>query len=195
MADEAKKQLRRRLQQQRAGFTAEQVATSSQRAAERILACDAYRKAQCIMGYLAFGRELSVDAVLTQALADGKQVAVPLVLSATAMTAVRLYNMQDFEYDRFGIRSVRPPVTPVAAQDIELVLVPGVAFDSSGGRLGMGAGYYDRFLPQAVHAVRLGVAYDSLLQEQLPCDEYDVRMQLLASESGILPLSGRFADK
>ena len=184
-----KVELRKRLKAERARLSAEQAALSSEQVSRHILACDAYRKAHCIMGYLAFGKELSVDAVLLAALAEGKTVVVPLVTSATEMTPVVLRNMHDFELDRYGIRSVRQPAEQIAPQDIDLVLVPGVAFDREGGRLGMGAGYYDRFLPQAKRAVLMGVAYDCLLQCELPKDEYDVCMQLLASESGVTTLS------
>ncbi len=181
-------ELRKRLQKARAHLGAEYVAASSLQAAQHILACDAYKNAECVMGYLAFGKELSVDAVLQQALAEGKTVLVPLVTSATEIVPVRLKNMQDFELDRFGIRSVRQPVERVPACAVELILVPGVAFAKDGSRLGMGAGYYDRFLPQAENALRMGVAYDALLQDSLPRDDYDVCMQLLASESGITTL-------
>lgn len=181
--------MRKRLKAERARLSAEQAALSSEQVSRHILACDAYRKAHCIMGYLAFGKELSVDVVLLAALAEGKTVVVPMVTSATEMTPVVLQNMHDFELDRYGIRSVRQPAEQIAPQDIDLVLVPGVAFDREGGRLGMGAGYYDRFLPQAKRAVLMGVAYDCLLQSELPKDEYDVCMQLLASESGVTTLS------
>lgn len=184
-----KVELRKRLKAERARLSAEQAALSSEQVSRHILACDAYRKAHCIMGYLAFGKELSVDVVLLTALAEGKTVVVPWVTSATEMTPVVLQNMHDFEPDRYGIRSVRQPAEQIAPQDIDLVLVPGVAFDREGGRLGMGAGYYDRFLPQAKRAVLMGVAYDCLLQSELPKDEYDVCMQLLASESGVTTLS------
>lgn len=189
MGAAGKTELRKRLQAERAKLRAEQVAWSSEQVSRHILACDAYRKAQCIMGYLAFGKELSVDAVLRAALAEGKQVVVPLVTSATEMVPVVLRNMEDFELDRYGIRSVREPAELCEAQAIDLVLVPGVAFDREGGRLGMGAGYYDRFLPKAQSAVLMGIAYDALVQDELPKDEYDVCMQLLASESGITTLS------
>ena len=189
MGAAGKTELRKRLQAERAKLRAEQVAWSSEQVSRHILACDAYRKAQCIMGYLAFGKELSVDAVLRAALAEGKQVLVPLVTSATEMVPVVLRNMEDFELDRYGIRSVREPAELCEAQAIDLVLVPGVAFDREGGRLGMGAGYYDRFLPKAQSAVLMGIAYDALVQDELPKDEYDVCMQLLASESGITTLS------
>ena len=189
MGAAGKTELRKRLQAERAKLRAEQVAWSSEQVSRHILACDAYRKAQCIMGYLAFGKELSVDAVLRAALAEGKQVLVPLVTSATEMVPVVLRNMEDFELDRYGIRSVREPAELCEAQAIDLVLVPGVAFDREGGRLGMGAGYYDRFLPKAQSAVLMGIAYDALVQDELPKYEYDVCMQLLASESGITTLS------
>lgn len=189
MGAAGKTELRKRLKAERALLSAEQVASSSEQVSRHILACDVYRKAQCIMGYLAFGKELSVDAVLCAALAAGKKVVVPLVTSATEMVPVVLKGMQDFELDRYGIRSVRQPVEACKPQELDLVLVPGVAFDHTGGRLGMGAGYYDRFLPQAQEATLMGIAYDALLQEQLPRDDYDVCMQLLASESGITTLS------
>lgn len=189
MGAAGKTELRKRLKAERARLSVEQVALSSEQVSRHILACDAYRKAQCIMGYLAFGKELSVDAVLRAALAEGKKVVVPLVTSATEMVPVVLRNMEDFELDRYGIRSVREPAELCEAQAIDLVLVPGVAFDREGGRLGMGAGYYDRFLPKAQSAVLMGIAYDALVQDELPKDEYDVCMQLLASESGITTLS------
>ena len=101
---EEKVELRKYFKRLRSQLTAEQAASGSLLTARQILACDAYRKANCIMGYLAFGNELSVDLVLQQALADGKTVAVPLVQSATEMAPVQLENMLNFELDRYGIR-------------------------------------------------------------------------------------------
>ena len=190
---EEKVELRKYFKRLRSQLTAEQAASGSLLTARQILACDAYRKASCIMGYLAFGNELSVDLVLEQALADGKTVAVPLVQSATEMAPVQLQNMLNFELDRYGIRSVRQPANVHAEllqpQQLDLVLVPGVAFGRDGSRLGMGAGYYDRFLPQAENALLMGIAYDAFIQPSLPRDEFDVLVQLLASESGITTLS------
>lgn len=182
-------ELRRRLKKLRAQMSGEQAATSSLQVSRHILACDAYRKAKCIMGFLAFGKELSVDYVLAQALADGKIVAVPHITSGEEFVPVRLLDMQHFALDRYGIRTAPQPVQPVKPEAIDLILVPGVAFGRDGSRLGMGAGYYDRFLLKVGQAVRMGVAYKSLMQETLPTDVYDVGMQLLASESGIITLT------
>ena len=188
--------VRKQLRMQRAQLTREQVESASEQVSLQILACDAFRQAKSIMGFLAFGKELGVDLVLQEALAMGKLVAVPFITSATSLVPAqptsiqcsapaRLISMQGFELDRYGIRTVRQPVETVAPEDLDLVLVPGVAFGLDGSRMGMGAGYYDRFLLQAKRAVTMGVAYDCLLQETLPCDEYDVKMQLLVSESGV----------
>jgi len=181
----AKIELRKILRKQRAQISWQQASRSSMQVAKHILACDAFRKAQCIMGFLAFGNELSVDLVLAEALAQGKTAAVPYIISATDFVPAELQNMQHFALDRFGIRTVPQPIGQISPEQIALALVPGVAFGSDGSRMGMGAGYYDRFLPRAKNAVIMGVAYDCLMQQTLPCDEHDVKMQLLVSESGI----------
>ncbi|MGM9582311.1 MAG: 5-formyltetrahydrofolate cyclo-ligase [Phascolarctobacterium sp.] len=189
MHEQDKITLRKALRQQRAQLTREQVTAAVEAVARQILACDAFCKAKSVMGFLAFGKELSVDLVLEAALAQGKTVAVPHIVSDTRFVPVRLQNLQDFDLDRYGIRTVRPPLEVMEPEAFDLVLVPGVAFGRDGSRMGMGAGYYDRFLPQAKKAVVMGVAYDFLLQSSLPCDEHDVKMQCIVSESGILTLA------
>ena len=179
--------LRGKLLRQRAGLTHEQVQESSARLCAHILACDAYRRAERIMGYLAFGREISLDAVLAQALADGKEVYVPYIISAEKFIAARLHDMQNFSLDRYGIRSVRQPegcgICPPEA--LELIIVPGVAFAKNGARLGMGAGYYDRFLARCGAAYKLGAGYCALLQQTLPAGKFDLAMDAVATEKGI----------
>lgn len=189
VADTAKNELRKRLKLLRARMSDEQAAVGALQVSRHILACDAYRKAKCIMGFLAFGKELSVDLVLERALADGKLVAVPLITSASDFVPVRLRDMGRFVLDRYGIRSVPQPAQEIEPESIDLILVPGVAFGRDGSRLGMGAGYYDRFLPKAKRAARMGVAYDALLQDALPTDAYDVGMHFLVSESGLKTLT------
>ncbi len=186
-----KKELRKKLKALRNNLTQEEVDVSSRLVAEKILACDAYQKAEHIMGYLAFGKELSVDEILKQALTDGKRVYVPEIISQTEIRAVELESFVDFAYDRFGIRSVPEPVKVCNPKILDLVLVPAVAYDRAGNRMGMGAGYYDRFLPQTENAIKIGVAYDALLQDELPYNEYDVSVPYLVSESGIVKVEGK----
>lgn len=182
-------ELRKYLKKQRSSLSMEQVLTSSLQISRHILACDAYLQAKCIMGYLAFGNELSVDLVLKQALKDGKIVTVPYIISSTEMQAVVLKNMQDLVFDCYGIRTVSNYDTIIPPQNHELILVPGVSFGYDGSRLGMGAGYYDRFLSKARGVSLMGVAYDKLMQKTLPCTQYDVGMNFLVSENGIISVT------
>ena len=180
--------VRKQLRMQRAQLTREQVESASEQVSLQILACDAFRQAKSIMGFLAFGKELGVDLVLQQALALGKIVAVPHITSAASFVPARLQNMEDFVLDCYGIRTVPQPIEVVEPENLDLVLVPGVAFGLDGSRMGMGAGYYDRFLPLAKQAVFMGVAYADLLQDELPCDEHDIKMHCLVSESGFMTI-------
>lgn len=180
-----KQELRKHLKALRNRLSPAQVSWSSEKIAQHILACDAYKNAKLIMGYLAFGKELSVDKVLLQALADGKKVVVPFITSPTEMEVAVFTGMENLCLDRFKIRCVAEPVQLIEPNAIDLVLVPGVAFGRDGSRMGMGAGYYDRFLRRSPQAVTIGIAYAVLMQEQLPTDEYDIPVHYLVSETGI----------
>ena len=76
---------------------------------------------------------------------------------------------------RFGMLEPTPDLPVIAPSTLEVILVPGVAFDRRGGRLGFGGGYYDRFLP-TTPALRVAATYDECLSEALPCGEHDQRM-------------------
>jgi len=89
---------------------------------------------------------------------------------------------------RFGYEQPAPEAPPIADADIAVVLVPGLAFDRRGGRLGFGAGYYDRFLARLDPAVlRIGVS-DGFIVDRVPTDDLDVAMTHLATEIGVVPL-------
>lgn len=183
-----KKELRKLLKAQRNALTMEMVQQSSRLVAQQILACDAFQRANYVMGYLAFGKELSVDIVLEEALRLGKQVYVPYITSATEFIPVRLYSMdstESFVLDRYGIRTPKEPYESGKAEALDLVLVPGVAFGRDGSRIGMGAGYYDRFLLGAKQAISLGVAYDKLLQDSIPSEEYDLPVDYIVTETRV----------
>lgn len=185
-----KKQLRKELKALRNSFSQDSIDISSKMVAQNILASDFYRQAKCIMGYLAFGNELSVDAVLQQAMADRKKVCVPYIISDTEFIPVQITDFNDFVMDRYKIRSVKNADRQISAAEIDMVLVPGVAFDFSGGRLGMGAGYYDRFLVKVPQARHIGVAYSSMMQSELPCMEYDVPIAYIVNENGLFETAG-----
>lgn len=180
-----KQTIRRALKLQRKGFSSQQVEESSLKVAEHIKSSQAYKQASCILGYLAFGQELSVDQVLLEALKAGKRVCVPYVLDHSEMVAAEIHDLAELVLDRFGIRTVKEPIRVVEPEELALILVPGVAFTYQGHRMGMGAGFYDRYLPKAAKAVTLGIAYEQLMQESLPLDKFDYPVQYVVNEKGI----------
>lgn len=184
-----KAQLRRELKKTRNALAPEYVQLCSSKIAEYVLSSKIYRQSEKIMGYLSFGKEISVDKILRQALADGKTVYVPFVLTSDKMTAARIFDFESFQLDRYGIRTVAEPYESISPAMLDLILVPGVAFDKKGNRMGMGAGYYDRYLLQAVHAVTCGITCTILVQDKLPYDANDIPVSVLATEQGISELS------
>lgn len=180
-----KQAVRKALKQQRQGFSVQQVKASSRKVGEHIKNTRTFHQASCILGYLAFGRELSVDQLLLEALQAGKRVCVPYVLSGSEMVAAEIHTLEELVLDRFGIRTVKEPVRVVEPNELDLILVPGVAFTYSGHRMGMGAGFYDRYLPKASQAITLGIAYEQLMQESLPLEEFDYPVDYIVNEKGI----------
>lgn len=100
------------------------------------------------------------------------------------------YRMAQFSKDwkkgKFGIAEPAEPIW-AKADELDLILVPGVAFDRDGNRLGRGGGFYDRLLPQYT-AVRAGICFDFQILESLPSEEHDCKMDFLISESEILKI-------
>lgn len=180
-----KNQLRKELKSLRNRLSKEEVAAKSSSVCRKILGTAAYRNAGTVFAYLAFGNEVNIDGVISQALTDGKTVCVPVVTGPHSMQAVKLESLNCIKEGAYGIRVPQGEPQAVNPSGIGLVLVPGLGFDLKGGRMGMGAGYYDRFLPQCVNAVKTGITYDILLRGKIICDEHDVLMDYIITESQV----------
>lgn len=178
-----KTQLRKELKSLRNRLSKAEVADKSSKVCARIISGTAYADAKTVLAYLAFGNEVNIDAVISDALQKGKTVCVPLVTGAHTMQAVQLKALADVQIGAYGIRTAAKNAPVIAPQQIDLVLVPGVGFDLSGGRIGMGAGYYDRFLSVCTNAVKTGITYGILLRDEIICDEHDVKMDYVITES------------
>jgi 5-formyltetrahydrofolate cyclo-ligase len=110
----------------------------------------------------------------------------PRVVAAN-LQARQIRSAGDFEKSSFGVQEPRESTELVAASQIAAVLVPGIAFDRHGTRLGFGKGFYDRFLKQTRDAVRIGVAYAFQVSTQdLPVDEWDEPIDWIVSDRFIL---------
>ena len=156
---------------------------SSVRLCERIVQSEPFREARSVMMYLAMPQEANVDAAIRVALEEGKEVYVPLCMDRTTMKAVRLDSLERTVTGAYGIRTPEPDAPSVEASELDVVFVPGLAFDRAGGRMGMGAGYYDRFLAAVPVAKRIGIAFSFQVSSvPLPTGPYDLPMGALVTE-------------
>lgn len=147
-----------------------------------------------MLTYLAFGDEPDLNPLLAD---PRKSFFTTRTADAGPLLTLHRLDADELERHRFGF--LQPPAGAVAAspEDIDLVLVPGLAFDLEGNRLGFGLGYYDRLLASLAHGVPMvGITSASLLVTSLPSEEHDVRMTHLATEDGVVPVgSGRDEER
>lgn len=187
-----KAQLRARIVA-RAGQT-----TSAQRAASSMAICQnlqqlpVWSQADVVLFFAPLPTEPDIWPVLKWALAQGKQVGLPRHCAAD--DTYRAYRILDPDRDvclgRFGIREPVDGCAPLALEQIELVLVPGVGFGLNGARLGRGKGYYDRLLAQ-VSGIKCGVAFDWQIEPEIPLEPHDVAMDWLVSPAGCIEVGQR----
>jgi 5-formyltetrahydrofolate cyclo-ligase len=152
----------------------------SRRIQELVIKSKEFQSAKVVGAYYAFGSEVKTDMILEKANALGKKVALPSVEGE----GLAFYELSSGKYlvkGRFGIMEPLP-YGPVDRMD--LLVVPGIAFDKKGYRLGYGKGYYDKFLAKK-NVSSIGLAYSFQLLESLPKGKYDKKLDAVATEDGI----------
>jgi len=149
---------------------------------------DAYRAARAVLVYAHFGREARTDGIMRDAFAAGKAVCMPANdLPALTMTASRLLSAGEIVMS--GWAPEPAVVRPFPPDELDLVVVPGVVFDRRGNRIGMGKGFFDRFLaglPARAATVAPAFAFQ-VLDTPLPADPWDVPVHYIATERELIP--------
>ena len=147
-----------------------------------------FAQAKVVMMYLAMPDEPQVDQLITLAIAAGKTVCVPALGECPGhMEAVEMTDINNVVFGKLGLRMpIKSSSSVIHSDKIDLILVPGVVFDIAGNRIGMGAGYYDRFLCRAHRAVPAGVVWDFQIVPALLAEQHDVAVQFLFSEQQII---------
>ena len=184
-SDGNKRELRRRMLALRRALAAEERASYSAAITERILSLEAVKQVRTIFAYAAMEDEVQTEALISSLLEMGKRVALPLITGKRTMEAVLVPAVDALEYGAYHILTVREDRRVVLPpQEIDCVLVPGVAFDMDGTRLGMGGGYYDVFLPKIPCAVKIAMAYSCQIVESVPKLSHDCGVDWIVTEKG-----------
>ncbi|HEY8624044.1 MAG TPA: 5-formyltetrahydrofolate cyclo-ligase [Casimicrobiaceae bacterium] len=182
----AKRELRARILRDRDATPAEDRATASASIAASLLMREDFASSKTVLLTLPFGSEWDTRALLAAALARAKTVALPRVNLATRM--LDICAITRLEHDAVpGYRGIPEPCAHCALLDvatIDWVLVPGVAFDADGRRVGYGGGYYDRLLPLLrADAHRIAGAFELQLVERVPAASHDVAVEAIVTEA------------
>ena len=167
-----KAELRKTIRQQKRAMTEEEICTRSQKLCQLFLQSAAYRNAKTIYGYLPYNQEVRTWDLVRQAWLDGKKVAVPKVYGEE----MKFIYIADFSQVGTGYCGIPEPLAdgPVAEDKEALVLMPGLAFDREGHRIGYGGGFYDRFLSAEPSHPTVALCYEFQVVEDLPVEEFDI---------------------
>lgn len=148
----------------------------------RVLSIPAVSGAGSVSVYCSLPEEVSTSKIISSLTAGGKTVALPRVAGGTlAFFGVR--GLEDCEPGVFGLMEPKTTCPKVHPTDIGCFLVPGLAFDRTGYRIGWGKGYYDRALAEAPSAVRIGISYGCQIIDRVPRTAGDIPMNLIVTES------------
>lgn len=167
-----KKALRAEIRAKKRAMTAQEIEEKSAALAKAFYETAEYKNAKTIYGYLPYNQEVRTTQMLAHALADGKQVAVPKVYG-DEMKFILLSGLSQVAK---GYAGIPEPIAdgPVAADPTALVLMPGLAFDPEGHRLGYGGGFYDKFLAAEPDHPTLALCYDFQMLPHLETESYDI---------------------
>ncbi|MBQ6524968.1 MAG: 5-formyltetrahydrofolate cyclo-ligase [Atopobiaceae bacterium] len=202
MADESKAiserkhALRAKLKQARRLIPREERERVDAAITAQLVATDAYAQASVVLTYLSFGSEIDTYGLIERAWADGKTVALPRCLEGTRqMEWYRIESFDGFRRSSIGVlEPVRDPAQRLAAGGSadELVVVPGLTFDTQGYRLGYGGGYYDTFLagfPGRSAGLCRICQLSRGLQAEGVIDAYDLPVNVVVTEGGVIEVS------
>ena len=168
--------LRQQIRLQKRQMTEAEIIQKSRQLFRLFTATDAYKNAKSIYGYMSYNQEVRTLPILEQALRDGKRVAIPKCYGAE----MRFIWMEDLSKTAPN-RGIPEPIAdePVADDASALVLMPGMAFDAMGHRIGYGGGYYDKFLAQEPNHPTVALCYDFQVLAQLETDTFDIPVDLV----------------
>ena len=167
-----KRTLRAAIRQQKRAMTPEDIAEKSAALCAMVLASPEFQAAKTIYGYLPYNQEVRTVAMLQRALDEGKRVAVPKCYG----DEMKFIYLDDLSQVEKGYCGIPEPIAdePVAHDETALVLMPGLAFDPQGHRMGYGGGFYDKFLEKEPNHPTLALCYDFQMFDHLETEAHDI---------------------
>ena len=181
-----KKELRKKMLALRRALSTDETDKMAMCLRANIVSLPQYKKANRIMAFLAMRGESNLDPLIEQALADEKEIYIPVCLPERQIGAGRLFSMSGFTKGPLGLRNLPAPYTMIGPEDLDLVLVPAVACGVDGTRLGMGAGYYDRYLARVPFEKRVAALWDFQVIPDIPSEPFDQKIAKIVTDKSVI---------
>lgn len=162
---------------------------------KKLIKEDFYQNAPSILIYCYFDREVMTDIILSDALEKGKIVCVPFNdWNTETLIPSRIYSQQDIDITKKIPQPYKK--NPFPAESIELAIIPGVVFDIYGNRIGMGRGFFDKFLQIAgKNMLKVSPAFNfQVVDKKLPVDEWDQKVDIIITETRIIDIKNGKED-
>lgn len=145
------------------------------------------KQAETICTFISAFKEPDTVEIIKELWGQGKKVIVPITdVESSTLSLSYISSMEDMEKGAYGI--LEPKTVHTADENIiDVILVPGLAFDRNGGRMGFGKGYYDRLLENG-KAIKIGICYDFQIFKKIPTESHDIPMNFIITEKEILEI-------
>lgn len=187
-----KKEFRKKVISERKKQNPDIINSNSQLIFQNLLKLDEIKKAKTVMAYLDFNNEVKTESIINYLLSKKQKVVVPI--SIVEERKLFLSEIKDIETEvSIGTYGIREPksefIRPINSQDIDIVIVPAVAYDTNGYRLGYGGGYYDRFLDSLRDdCITIGIAFEIQIFDEVPKEDHDAQLDYIITEKRIIKI-------
>ncbi|GAB6100328.1 5-formyltetrahydrofolate cyclo-ligase [Halanaerocella petrolearia] len=193
-----KNEQRKRLLDKRDNLTKEEIIKKSRQVKEYLFQQSEFRNANRIMFYVAFRSEVETELMIKRSLDLGKEIVVPITnkkQKKMELSLLKNYN-RELELGTYGILEPKDKyIRPVNPESLDLIIVPGVAFDSHGNRLGYGGGYYDRLFDIISEIPRVALGFELQIVDKVITEEHDFSVDKIITERNIYVVVERFTMK
>lgn len=153
-----------------------------------LISLNSYKRAKKVFIYIGFGSEINTKSLIEIMLKEGKEVFVPKVLEEE-MIALKITSLNNLIESKFKILEPVGEKSDIDGEEFDLIIMPGVAFDRSGNRIGYGKGYYDKYLKDVKSDIKkIALAYELQLIEEIETEEHDLKVDSIITENEIIDI-------
>lgn len=181
---EQKKRLRNEIKQRRSLLSEPERKMMSEQIMSFLQDIPEFYQAKSIFCYISYLDEVETHSLITRFLQQNKVLAVPKIMNKTEMLAIPLTNFSDLRPDKLGI--LTPKSNKALIDTFDIAITPGLGFTEKGDRLGYGRGYYDRWFSRNTVKVKIGIAFEVQVVDELPLEETDLPLDILVTEKRII---------